>query len=149
MSSIISSLCEDSEVLRIAAAVEKTASHPIAKAIIDKAESLGLTIPLTKGQLVEPGFGTLAEVDGRLVAVGSLEWVNERFERRISPAQMMNLQQAFMDQTSKHTLSDHSKSIVYVGREGEGIIGAITVSDRLRHDAEYAIARYEFLIDGF
>ncbi|KAI9106911.1 hypothetical protein K1719_022439 [Acacia pycnantha] len=69
---------EESEILRIAAAVEKTASHPIAKAIINKAESLELVLPVTKRQLVEPGFGTLAEIDGRLVAVGSLEWVHKR-----------------------------------------------------------------------
>lgn len=149
MSSITSSLYEKSEVLSIAAAVEKTASHPIAKAIIDKAESLDLTIPVTRRQLVEPGFGTLAEVDGRLVAVGGLEWVNEQFERRITPAHLMDLQQALTDQLSNGTFSDYSKSIVYVGREGEGIIGAISVSDRLRVDAEYSVARYEFCLSWF
>lgn len=146
MSSITSALYEKSEVLRIAAAVEKTASHPIAKAIIDKAESLDLTIPVTKRQLVEPGFGTLAEVEGRLVAVGGLEWVNERFERRISPSHLMTLQFALKDQISNDTFADYSKSVVYVGREGEGIIGAISVSDRLRVDAEHSVARYDFCL---
>lgn len=144
MSSITSSLYEESEVLRIAAAVEKTASHPIAKAIIDKAESLDLTIPITRRQLVEPGFGTLAEVEGRLVAVGDLEWVNERFETRISPSHLMNLQLVLKDRISNDTFADYSKSVVYVGREGEGIIGAISVSDRLRVDAEHSVARYDF-----
>ncbi|KAJ6674172.1 hypothetical protein OIU85_013106, partial [Salix viminalis] len=79
VSAVASILYEESEILQMAFAVEKTASHPIAKAIVDKAESLKLTIPVTRGQLTEPGFGTLAEVDGCLVAVGSLDWVNERF----------------------------------------------------------------------
>lgn len=146
MSSITSSLYEESEVLRIAAAVEKTASHPIAKAIIDKAGFLDLTIPVTRRQLVEPGFGTLAEVEGRLVAVGSLEWVNERFDRRISPSHLMTLRLALEDQISNDTFADYSNSVVYVGREGEGIIGAISVSDRLRVDAEHSVARYDFCL---
>jgi Cu2+-exporting ATPase len=56
---------KESEILQMAAAVEKTALHPIARAIVNKAESLKLTIPVTRGQLTEPGFGTLAMVDGR------------------------------------------------------------------------------------
>lgn len=148
MSFITSSLYEESEVLRIAAAVEKTASHPIAKAIIDKAESLDFTIPVTRRQLVEPGFGTLAEVEGRLVAVGTLEWVNERFEGRICPSHLMTLQLDIEDEISNDTFADYSKSVVYIGREGEGIIGAISVSDRLRVDAEHSVARYEFCLHG-
>ncbi|KAK4388684.1 Copper-transporting ATPase PAA2, chloroplastic [Sesamum angolense] len=79
---------EESELLQIAAAVEKTASHPLAKAIIAKAELLDLNIPSTS-QLAEPGD------------------------------------------------HNHSRTIVYVGREGEGIIGAIAISD----NAESTITR--------
>lgn len=135
----------ESEILRIAAAVEKTASHPIAKAIIDKAESLELVLPVTKGQLVEPGFGTLAEIDGRLVAVGSLEWVHERFQTRMNSSDLMNLEHVLMNQSSKKTTSNYSKTIVYVGREGEGIIAAIAISDILRDDAESTVIRYIFI----
>ncbi|KAF3446112.1 hypothetical protein FNV43_RR11291 [Rhamnella rubrinervis] len=62
VSAVISCVYEESEILQIAAAVENTASHPIAKAIINKAESLNLSFPITSRQLAEPGFGTLAEV---------------------------------------------------------------------------------------
>lgn len=119
-----------------------TASHPIAKAIVKKAESLNLTLPVTKGQLSEPGYGTLAEVDGRLVAVGSLEWVHERYNRITSLSDLVSLEQAVSHQSSKVTLlAKDSKTVVYVGREGEGIIGAIAISDSLRHDAELTISR--------
>lgn len=60
----------------------------------------------------------------------------------------MTLQLALEDQLSNETFADYSKSVVYVGREGEGIIGAISVSDRLRVDAEYSVARYEFCLHG-
>ncbi|KAL5074532.1 hypothetical protein RYX36_013516, partial [Vicia faba] len=131
----------ESEILQIAAAVEKTASHPIAKAITNKAESLKLVLPLTKGQIVEPGFGTLAEIDGRLVAVGSLEWVRERFKTKMNPSDLVNLELALINHSSSTSSSKYSKTVVYVGREGEGIIGAIAISDIVREDAESTVMR--------
>jgi Cu+-exporting ATPase len=142
VSAVASFVYEESEILQIAAAVEKMASHPIAKAIIKRAESLYLDIPVTRGQVTEPGFGTLAEVDGRLVAVGALEWVHERFHRRTSTSDIMNLEHAVMQHSSNGiSLANCSKTVVYVGREGEGIIGAIAISDSLRHDAESTVTR--------
>lgn len=134
---------EQSEILQIAAAVEKTASHPLAKAIIAKAESLNLNIPSTRGQLAEPGSGTLAEVDGLLVAVGKLSWVYERFQQTTSLSDIKKLEHSVIHQSSAdYSSSNHSRTIVYVGREGEGIIGAIAISDNLRRDAESTITRY-------
>ncbi|KAL0311811.1 UNVERIFIED_CONTAM: Copper-transporting ATPase PAA2, chloroplastic [Sesamum radiatum] len=133
---------EESELLQIAAAVEKTASHPLAKAIIAKAESLNLNIPSTSRQLAEPGSGTLAEVDGLLVAVGKLSWVHERFQQKKSLSDLKTLEQSVIHQSSaEYSSSNHSRTIVYVGREGEGIIGAIAISDNLRPDAESTITR--------
>lgn len=132
----------ESEILQIAAAVEKTALHPIAKAIVTEAESVKLSIPETRGQLTEPGFGALAEVDGRLVAVGSMDWVNERFQRKTDMADIWKLKTAVTFESSKnHLSSEYSKTVVYVGREGEGIIGAIAITDSLRHDAESTVRR--------
>ncbi|GMN63252.1 hypothetical protein TIFTF001_032328 [Ficus carica] len=143
VSSVASLAYEDLEILRIAAAVENTASHPIAKAITNKAESLGLSIPATRGQLVEPGFGTLAEVDGHLVAIGSLEWVRGRFQTRTNMSDIVNLEHAIHQSSKGVTFSDYSKTVVYIGREGEGIIGAIAVSDSLRHDAKFTLGRLQ------
>lgn len=146
MSAVASFGHEESEILKIAAAVEKTASHPLAKAIIAKAESLNLSIPSTRGQLAEPGSGTLAEVDGLLVAVGKLSWVREHFQQKTSLSDMKRLEQIVVHQSSAdYSSSNYSRTIVYVGREGEGVIGAIAISDNLRHDAESTVTRYYFL----
>lgn len=134
----------ESEVLRLAAAVEKTASHPIAKAIVTKADSLNLEIPSTRGQLTEPGSGTLAEVDGRIIAVGSLKWVHERFQQQASLADLEILEQSVMHQSSlSSSASNCSRTVVYVGREGEGIIGTIAISDQIRPDAESTVTRLQ------
>lgn len=144
VSAVASFVYEESEILQVAAAVEKTALHPIAKAIIKKAESLCLNIPVTKGQVVEPGFGTLAEVDGRLVAIGALKWVHERFQRETSMSDIMNLEHAVMKRSSKGiSVVNCSETVVYVGREGEGIIGAIAISDSLRQDAQSTVSRLQ------
>lgn len=135
---------DSSDVLCIAAAVEKTASHPIAKAIVAEAESLGLSTSATEGQLTEPGFGTLATVDGRLVAVGSLEWVCGRFQRMTSQDDIMNLENALLSQSRKgSSLLSYSETVVYVGREDDGVIGAILLSDNLRQDAEFCVSRLQ------
>ncbi|XP_071723728.1 copper-transporting ATPase PAA2, chloroplastic [Rutidosis leptorrhynchoides] len=144
VSGVASFTCEEAEILRIAAAVEKTASHPIANAIIKKAELLNLTIPSTQGQLTEPGSGTLAEVDGLLVAVGSLDWVHKHFLQKTDQAILMNLKQHVMQRSSNGTsFMPSSKTVVYVGREGDGIIGAIAISDSLRPDAESTVQRFQ------
>ncbi|KAE8664361.1 Copper-transporting ATPase PAA2 [Hibiscus syriacus] len=141
VSSVASFTYDESEILQAAAAVERTVTHPIAKAIVNKAELLNLTLPETRGQLFEPGFGTLAEVNGRLVAVGKLEWVSERFQIKASPSALMNLQHALMHRSSSP--SNYSKTVVYVGREGEGVIGAIGISDCLRSDAQSTVSRLQ------
>ncbi|KAJ9550741.1 hypothetical protein OSB04_014786 [Centaurea solstitialis] len=134
----------EAEILQLAAAVEKTASHPIAKAIISKAESLNLNIPVTSRQLAEPGFGTLAEVDGHLIAVGSMKWVHERFHHRKNISDIINLEQDVMQKSSEgRSSSNHSQTVVFIGREGEGIIGAIGISDNLRQDAESTVKRLQ------
>ncbi|GJN30447.1 hypothetical protein PR202_gb18755 [Eleusine coracana subsp. coracana] len=155
VTSIASLAYEETEILRLAAAVEKTALHPIANAIMNKAELLKLEIPMTSGQLTEPGFGCLAEVDGCLVAVGTLDWVQNRFETKASPSELKDLRDHLEFVLSREgTSSNHSKSIAYVGREGEGVIGAIAISDVLREDAKLTVDRLQqecitaFLLSG-
>ncbi|KAK1264255.1 hypothetical protein QJS04_geneDACA013479 [Acorus gramineus] len=134
---------DESEVLLLAAAVEKTASHPLAKAIINKAESLNLKIPSTRGQLTEPGFGSLAEVNGTLVAVGTLDWVHGCFQNNMSQSSLKDLEINSLRPSSNKGSSNHSQSTVYVGREGQGVIGAISISDTLRHDAKSTVKRLQ------
>lgn len=155
VTSVASSYNNDSEVLQLAAAVEKTASHPIAKAIVSKAESLGLKIPATRGQLTEPGFGSIAEVDGQLVAVGSSEWIIGRFGKITNQSVLKSLEIVLPhESTTETTAQNYSKTMVYVGHEEKGVIGAIEISDNLRHDAKFTIARLQsmgintFLVSG-
>ena len=60
-----------SEVLRLAAAVERESEHPLAKAVVRYADNH--TVPHAQAESFEnvPGHGAFAKVEGRLVAVGN------------------------------------------------------------------------------
>jgi Cu2+-exporting ATPase len=61
----------ESEVLRLVAAVERESEHPLAGAVVKHAD--GLAVPAVRAEGFEsvPGYGALARVEGRAVAVGN------------------------------------------------------------------------------
>ncbi|ERN11270.1 copper-transporting ATPase PAA2, chloroplastic isoform X1 [Amborella trichopoda] len=144
VTSVASLKYKEEEIIRLAAAVEKTASHPIAKAIVKNAEFLNLEIPLTRGQLTEPGFGALAEVEGKLVAVGTRKWVHESFQKITRQSDLSELENGIRELSPNGSSTCYNPStVVYVGLQGEGIIGAVAVSDTLRRDAKSMVGRLQ------
>ena len=65
----VGGLAED-EALRLAAAVERDAEHPVARAIVTSAEERDLEIPAATGFEAIPGRGVRARVEGRDLAEG-------------------------------------------------------------------------------
>ena len=63
------------EILRYAAAAERRFHHPIALAILEKAESEGIELPLTDSTQYKVGYGISVEVKGRLIRVGSRRFI--------------------------------------------------------------------------
>ena len=61
----------EAELLRIAAAVERGSTHPIANAILKKASKMGLREFSATEVTVIPGFGVTGRVDGNSVSVGT------------------------------------------------------------------------------
>jgi P-type Cu2+ transporter len=59
------------EILRLAAAVERESEHPLAEAVVTRADGLGVPVARAEGFENVPGYGALARVDGRRVAVGN------------------------------------------------------------------------------
>ena len=66
---------EASQILRWAAAAESKFSHPIAKAILDKARALGLELPAIDDSKYKVGYGITVSVDGHTVRVGSARYM--------------------------------------------------------------------------
>ena len=69
-----------SEVLALAAAVERSSSHPLAQAVLQAAAQAGVrAVEMAEGSFKEvPGLGAVGEVEGQRVAVGSLEWLRQQ-----------------------------------------------------------------------
>jgi Cu2+-exporting ATPase len=61
----------EEEILRLAAAVERESEHPLAEAVVTRADGLGIPVTRAEGFENVPGYGALARVDGRKVAVGN------------------------------------------------------------------------------
>jgi Cu2+-exporting ATPase len=62
----------EAELLRLVAAVERESEHPLAEAIVHRAEEAGSDHAQADGFENVPGHGAVATVDGRRVAVGNL-----------------------------------------------------------------------------
>ena len=63
------------KILQWAAAAENKFSHPIAKAIRDKASELKLTVPPTDDSKYAVGYGITVGVEGKIVRVGSARFI--------------------------------------------------------------------------
>jgi Cu+-exporting ATPase len=69
---------DDSELLRLTAAVERQSEHPLARAIVARADEIGSPHAPHADQIeVFPGRGILGCVDGHEVRIGNRRWMEE------------------------------------------------------------------------
>ena len=114
------------DVLRIAAALEQGATHPLAAAIVGRARAAALTIPSAADFAAVPGKGARGLVDGAAALAGSLDFLAEH--RVVVPA------------AAAEVLLAAGNTVVAVAHDGT-CIGLIALADRLRDTTPAAIAR--------
>ncbi|HBF13976.1 MAG TPA: heavy metal translocating P-type ATPase [Deltaproteobacteria bacterium] len=68
---------KEEEILRFAAAAEQRFSHPIAKAILARAEQLGLQLPPRDDSKFHVGFGIQVGINGDQIKVGSIRYMQK------------------------------------------------------------------------
>lgn len=113
----------DAEVLRLAAALETGSSHPLAKAILDRARAAGVFPPSAANSKAIGGKGVLGAVDGVEVFLGSPQAAGER-----TPLSA--------DQSARIAdLNDEGKT-VSVLLAADAIVGVIAMRDEPRPDAQ-------------
>ena len=143
----------ESELLRLVASAEHRSEHPIARAIVRKAQDEGLTLSEPEQFTSLTGHGIQAVVDGYELSIG-----NERMyrsqdgnESTALPAGVARLQQEgkttilvnYHPPTSPRNLGEATLSPAGGGIEGgDGslLAGAIAVADRPREDARQAVS---------
>ncbi|WP_220150421.1 copper-translocating P-type ATPase [Gaiella occulta] len=120
------------EVLRYAAAVERSSEHPLAAAIVAGAEARGLELPAVSSFEAIAGHGVRAEVEGHEVLLG-----NARLLERegIDAAALVS---------EWERLADDGKTPMYVAVDGcaEGLVA---VADTVKDDSVAAVRRLKQL----
>jgi Cd2+/Zn2+-exporting ATPase len=113
----------DKDVIRLAAALEKGSSHPLAKAILAKAEAEKVDVPSASDSKAIGGKGVSASVVGQNVFLGS-------------PQAAGNTHSLLAEQTAKISeLNDEGKT-VSVLLVGQAVAGIIAMRDEPRSDAK-------------
>ncbi|HEY6558725.1 MAG TPA: copper-translocating P-type ATPase [Polyangiaceae bacterium] len=74
---VVKSRFSEAEVLTLMAAVEARSEHPLARAIVNAAQSRELQVPAVVDFSAKPGFGVSGTVDGRVVHVGAARFMTE------------------------------------------------------------------------
>ena len=117
----------EKEVLYWAAIAEKRSEHPLARAIMEKAEEMGLTIPHPVSFENFRGRGVKAEWDAKTIIVGSSEMVKGAgIEIQASVRDLLK---------SKESEGMTSLLVALDGRP----VGIISIADTLRAKAKSAI----------
>ena len=66
------------EVLRLAAALQRSSAHPLAVAVMDRVRQQRVTVPEARDTRALPGRGVQATVRGQVLALGSTRLLRER-----------------------------------------------------------------------
>jgi len=119
----------EDDALRLAAAVERDAEHPVARAIVSSANERGLVIPAASDFELMPGLGVRATVEERAIANGG---PNLLASRNVTlPAEL----QQFTDEASAR-----GQGVVYL-MENTQVHAAFAVADAVRPESAEAIRR--------
>lgn len=116
----------ETQVLKLAAAVERGSEHPLGRAIVERGTAQNLNLAEPQNFEAVRGKGVSAEVEGRNVLVGSRRLINEH---GIDPDP---LEDALV------RLENDAKTAMLVAVDGE-LAGVIAVADTLKEDSVNAI----------
>ncbi len=116
---------EEREVLEVAAALEKASEHPLASAVLRRAEEAGVTVAVAEGASIREGRGIVGTVGGRAVWAGSLRLAEEA-GTPLPPEAVRWAEEGY--------------TLIAVGRE-ERVIGLLGLRDPLKPGAAEAVAR--------
>lgn len=120
---------DENSVLAIAAAVERSTSHPLGVAIVEAAEARRLELPATfGGGMATPGKAVTARLKDDFASVGSPRHAAEKAALEESIAQTIT------------TLESQGKTVVVL-MKGKAVEGLIALRDEPRDDAVEGVKR--------
>jgi len=115
------------EILRLAAGLERGSEHPLAQAIVKKAEEEVLNLPSFENFKALPGLGVEALVDGRKVVIGNLKLMQDKGFELDGAAPLLE------------KLTGEGRTAVIVSVE-EKPTGIIALADELKEETKEVIS---------
>ena len=119
----------ETELLALAAAIEKRSAHPIAKAIVQGAENQQLALPEVSKVEALTGSGMRAEYQTQQVWIGSTRALNQT---------TTNIDSDFLMQAK--SLAGQGKTTMAISL-GDRLLGLLAVSDTIRPNIETTIGK--------
>lgn len=119
-----------SYLLQVAATLEKPSEHPLADAIVEKANQLGLTFLETTDFKAISGRGISAQIGGKVCLAGNLAFMEEN---SISTSELS---------AQSDALANNGKTPLYFAEDGK-LIGLIAVADVVKPTSRNAIHELE------
>lgn len=116
------------DLLLRAAALEARSSHPLARAILSRAEQDGLSIAAADDTRTVPGRGLEGEMSGQAIWLGSDRFAEEKGFGTKIPTEL------------RDRIEGAGNTLVAVG-DDTGVMGVLELRDRIRPDAKGIVTR--------
>ena len=116
------------DLLMRAAALEARSSHPLARAILSRAEQDGMQIVAAENTRTVPGRGLEGHLDGQSIWLGSDRFAEEKGLGTAIPAEL------------RDAIEGSGSTLVAIG-DATGVNGVLELRDRIRPDAKGIVAR--------
>ncbi|UCD17022.1 MAG: copper-translocating P-type ATPase [Candidatus Zixiibacteriota bacterium] len=114
-------------LVQLAASVERGSQHPLAGAIVEKANNDSIELLPVKNLIEYPGFGLRGQVDGGEVLVGNIETMNRE---QVNISALLESAEAEMSK---------GRTVVFVAVNGN-LLGYLGLADRIKVEAPGVIS---------
>ncbi|NUU61205.1 heavy metal translocating P-type ATPase [Paenibacillus agri] len=128
---------DERELLMVSASIENMSRHPLAEAIVRKAEEEGLELRGVQDSKSLTGWGIEGTVDGKSWRIGKSNLMDELSSSPVS----VDLEQWM---STRRRLEGEGKTVSLI-MDGEQIAGMIALQDSLRPQAEAAVRKLQQL----
>jgi P-type Cu+ transporter len=118
----------ETELLQLAASVEKLSEHPLAESIVNKAKEQNLELQNITDFQAKPGKGITAKINAQEFHAGKRKYMEE-IGINTSPA----------DEHVKE-MTRRGKTVIFISREKK-LIGLIALFDTIKHNAPEAVKK--------
>ena len=125
---VITPTMSETELLRVAASVERKSEHPLGQAIVRRAQEQQLALTEVHDFQAIPGQGVIGRVEEKTVLLGTQRLLQER---TIDTGRL---------QADAHHLAQAGKTPMFVAVAGQ-VAGLIGVADRLKPEAVASLTR--------